>query len=68
MPGDLIWSARGQVGVGIVLSIRAGRSLLEWILHKTYSSAFRLDGSVRVNSSQLKCYCLLILFIYALTD
>lgn len=53
-------SARGQACVGIDLSVRAERRMLNWIPINNRFSAVRLGGNSLVNSSRLVRRCLFV--------
>ncbi|VDP86948.1 unnamed protein product [Echinostoma caproni] len=51
-----------------MLSVKAERSLLDWVPVSSRLCAVRLDGSVRINSYRTKRRCLFVLSAYAPTD
>ena len=66
--GDASSSARGIYGVGIALSPRAERSLLEWIPVNSRLCAMRLRVSIKVNANRSRNRCLFVVSAYAPTD
>ncbi|VDP92957.1 unnamed protein product [Echinostoma caproni] len=67
VPGDSASEARGVAGVGITLSDKAERSLLDCIPVSSRLCAVRLDVSVRINSYRTVVYntpCLLHIAVF----
>lgn len=63
---DPVSSGHGQAGVGMALSMRAGRAHLTGF-HAKIVCAVRMDDSVLVNSRRLKRR-LVVAFVYAPSD
>lgn len=68
MSGDPVSSARGHSGIGIALSTRFDRGLLDTIPAKSCLCAIHLNGSVRVSSSGLRHRCPFTVCIYTLLE
>ena len=66
--GDPASSSRGYAGVGIALSTRAKKTLLEWIPINSRLCAVRLDSSIRVNKQRNAKRHLFAVSVYAPTD
>ena len=66
--GDPASSSRGYAGVGIALSTRAEKALLEWIPINSRLCAVRLDSSIRVNKQRNAKRHLFVVSAYAPTD
>ncbi|KER27324.1 hypothetical protein T265_05644 [Opisthorchis viverrini] len=66
--GDPEAMARGIYGVGVALSPRAERALLDWIPVNSRLCAVRLSSSIKLNASRNKKRCLFVVSAYAPTD
>jgi len=66
--GDPAATARGLYGVGVALSPRAERALLDWIPVNSRLCAVRLAGSIKVNANRHGKRCLFVVSAYAPTD
>ncbi|GAA56074.1 hypothetical protein CLF_109828 [Clonorchis sinensis] len=68
VPGDQEAMTRGLYGVGVALSPRAERALLDWIPVNSRPCAVRLSSSIKLNASQHKKRCLFAVSAYTLVD
>ncbi|KER31489.1 hypothetical protein T265_02262 [Opisthorchis viverrini] len=66
--GDPEAMTRGIYGVGVALSPRAERALLDWIPVNSRLCAVRLSSSIKINASRHKKRCLFVVSAYAPTD
>lgn len=65
---DPVSSACDRAGVGIAPGMRTDCALLDCIPVDSCLCGVRLDGSVRVNSSQLRRHCLFVISVNSPTD
>ena len=66
--GNLAATAHRLYGVGVALSPRAERALLDWIPVNSRLCAVRLAGSIKVNADRHGKRCLFVVSAYAPTD